>query len=49
MKYLVNEINIFTNATLATHEFDSAADAFDFAWKMNEAMEATPIRYQFCN
>jgi hypothetical protein len=49
MKYIVKEVNILTNTTIATHEFNNEADAFDYAWQMNEAMQATPIRYKFCN
>ncbi len=49
MKYLVREFNIFTNINLAIHEFGSQDEALDWACKMNEAMDATPIRYKFCN
>ena len=49
MKHIVREINIFTNATLAVHEFDTAADAIEYARAMNEFMEATPIRYKYQN
>jgi hypothetical protein len=49
MKYIVEEINISTNVVLERHEFDDAAEAFGWALSMNEAMEATPIRYKFQN
>ena len=49
MKHIVREINILTYATLAKHEFDTAADAIGWATSMNEAMRATPIRYRYCN
>lgn len=49
MTYIVNEINIFTNAVVGTHEFSAAADAMEYAGIMNEIMEATPIRYKFQN
>lgn len=49
MKHIVNEINIFTNAIIATYEFHTASDAIEYAMSMNEAMEATPIRYKYIN
>lgn len=49
MKHIVNEINILDNVILDTHEFDTAADAIEYAMTMNEAMEATPIRYKYIN
>jgi hypothetical protein len=49
MKYIVKEVNILTNTILTVHEFDNEADALGWAWQMNEAMEATPIRYKFYN
>lgn len=49
MKHIVNEVNIFDNAILTTYEFDTAADAMEYAMTMNEIMEATPIRYKYMN
>lgn len=49
MKHIVKEINIFTNATVGTHEFDTAAEATEYAMTMNELMEATPLCYKVCN
>lgn len=49
MKHIVKEINIHTGITLEVHEFDDAAEAMEYALTMNEIMQATPIRYKFCN
>lgn len=46
MKYIVKEINVKTYKVTATHEFSSFEDALEYAMTMNEAMEATMLRYQ---
>lgn len=47
MKHIVHEINSFTRAIVGIHEFDDSAEAFEWAFTMNQLMEATPIRYVF--
>lgn len=49
MKHIVREINQSTYKTIAKHEFDTAAEAIEYARNMNDAMRATPIRYRYCN
>ena len=46
MKTTVQAINVFTKEVIERHEFDNAADALEYAIKMNVAMNATPLLYQ---
>lgn len=46
MKTIVQVINVFSREVVETHEFDEAADALEYAVKMNVLMNATPLLYQ---
>lgn len=46
MKYIAKGINIFTNKTIEEWQFDTIEEAVEYAFTMNEAMAATPIRYK---